>query len=307
MIQIENITLLNKNNLAGENKLEVLKNYGLQCELTDLAIITGAIDRDIFYNLDTPYQLTSEFSPKITIIDNHGNLKETTNNVLPNGIIRPVIKLKEEVPFYLNDGIPETIYGVIPQFSASTFLTKSLENALNQGTIEKTAKNYYLFTDKKNSNKLIPTPEYIYKGKKYIRVSTYKNHILSKGKIYKYGNPIWLKVSPIVWLYDQKTNTLISKLGLLSGINYSNDKTKNFETSNIYNLLNHFNTFIKEDTTPHFSLNSLTDQINNQDLKRASLNDLKTNRQNLKLLKHALDLELQITDEEIKQKTLKLH
>ena len=48
MIQIENITLLNKNNLAGENKLEVLKNYGLQCELTDLAIITGAIDRDIF-------------------------------------------------------------------------------------------------------------------------------------------------------------------------------------------------------------------------------------------------------------------
>ncbi|HIQ91451.1 MAG TPA: hypothetical protein IAB27_07540, partial [Candidatus Coprosoma intestinipullorum] len=79
------------------------------------------------------------------------------------------------------------------------------------------------------------------------------------------------------------------------------------ETSNIYNLLNHFNSFIKEDTTPHFSLNSLIDQINNQDLKRASLNDLKTNRQNLKLLKHALDLELQITDEEIKQKTLKLH
>ena len=98
MIQIENITLLNKNNLAGENKLEVLKNYGLQCELTDLAIITGAIDRDIFYNLDTPYQLTSEFSPKITIIDNHGNLKETTNNVLPNGIIRPVIKLKKRSP-----------------------------------------------------------------------------------------------------------------------------------------------------------------------------------------------------------------
>ena len=304
MIQIENITLLNKNNLAGENKLEVLKKYGLQCGLTDLAIITGAIDRDIFYNLDTPYQLTSEYKH---IIDNFGNLKKTTNNILPNGIIRPVLKLKEKVPFYLNDGIPETVYGVIPQFSASTFLTKSLEDSLKQGTIKKTSKNYYLFTDKKNSDKLITTPEYIYKGKKYVRVTTYKNHILSKGKIYKYGNPIWLKVSPIVWLYDQKTNTLISKLGLLSGINYSNTKTKDFETSNIYNLLNHFASFIKEDIEPHFSLNNLINQINNQDIKHTSLNNLKTTKQTLELLKHAIDLELQITDEEIKQKTLKLH
>lgn len=54
-------------------------------------------------------------------------------------------------------------------------------------------------------------------------------YLCSNGCRYKYGDYVWVEVSPVVWLIDKKTKTLISKRGLVSGV-YAENFQKYLDT-----------------------------------------------------------------------------
>ena len=49
--------------------------------------------------------------------------------------------------------------------------------------------------------------------------------MLSNGVQYRDGDYVWVEVSPVKWLIDDKTGILISKKGLVSGIRFLNKST----------------------------------------------------------------------------------
>ena len=297
MIKIKKISLLNEKQINGENKLEVLTKYGLSCEVTDLAIITGSLNRDMKYNVEVPYQII-KFNSQNTVIDKDGQIKTIPQNDVSNATIRPVLTIEEKIPYYLNENIPETIYGSIPQTACSYNQNSKIETHYNQNLLRKTGQNYYLPSLTDETFKLYP--EYEFANQKYIRILSYQKNNLSNGKIYNINKPIWLKVEPVIWLYDQKTNTLISKYGLLAGL-------KNYNEDEIDKLLNHFLIELPSQAKLNpLNLEKIIKDLNNQNLENLTLEELKELKEQLQILKTLTNLEEKIADECIKQKKLPL-
>lgn len=79
--------------------------------------------------------------------------------------------------------------------------------------------------------KTVTYDEYEYQGKKYICVKaniSFVRYKLSNGVEYRSGDYVWVEVSPVKWLIDDRTGILISKKGLVSGIRFL-DKGTNYE------------------------------------------------------------------------------
>ncbi len=134
----------------------------------------------------------------------------------------------------------EVELGEYPQYVPDSDIQEVLENEYHDGNMKKTGKNYTFNkanVDDSKGFQPINYDEYEYNNKKYIRIESassikagtnkyvIKPFILSDGKLYTDYGRIWIKVSPVRWLIDRKTKTLISKRCLLSGIPFqSKDK-----------------------------------------------------------------------------------
>lgn len=295
MFQIKKISLLNENNITGENKLTVLNKYGLNCELTDLAIITGCLNKDSLYNIEVPYQIINYTKSNLTAIDRKGVIKKIPHNDTSNATIRPILTISNEIPFYMNKGISETIYGSFPQTACDYYINKLLENLYQENSLETTGQNYYLPSLKNKDFKLYP--EYQFQNEKYIRIISYQRNFLSNGKVYTIHEPFWIKVEPLIWLYDKSANTLISKYGIMAGIN-------NYNEEEINKILNNLLIEIQEKNNTNFlSLENIIEELNNQNFDNLSLQELTKLKEKLTILNEITNIEKQITDEKIKQKT----
>ena len=98
-----------------------------------------------------------------------------------------------------------------------------------QTSHNKTGRNYTFdstkYDDYDTGFKGITYDEYEYQGRKFIRVKANSDFDggrfeLSNGIEYRDGDFVWVEVSPVKWLVDDRTGTLISKIGLVSGIRY---------------------------------------------------------------------------------------
>ncbi len=143
------------------------------------------------------------------------------------------------------NGILEVEFGEYPQWTCSKQLGKTLERLYRSNTLNKTGKCYttdsrpYSEYDKGfASQKHI---EYEYNGKKYVRVKVNSYFdgseiTFSNGEKYKDGDFIWISVSPIKWLVDEKNDLAITKNIIVSGVQFnieSNYNGKNFDKMNI--------------------------------------------------------------------------
>lgn len=236
------ITLLSKKNIAGYSELEVLKKYGNVASLTDLAIVTGGNSSNpMVYSVPDEFAKTGWFYTKsedngnvVTVLEN-GKLFSTFR-YKKDGIIRPVLHFsKEDFQKVTNNrykgynGTEEVELGEYPQFSVYTSTANILEDEFRKGTLNKTGKIYTFNavsnTDMQSNFERIEYPEFELGGTKYCRVRANFGFCqqfikLSNGLQCKDGDYVWLRVSPIKWLIDDETNTLISKRGLLSGIRF---------------------------------------------------------------------------------------
>lgn len=238
-----NITILSKEQVWGneyEDQLDVIKKYGVRASATDLSALTGGD----FYNA-TDKNVGGDSSLRgrpgrfmVKISDTHTETAGVNIDgrgtrfygIEDNGIIRPILPfpynfrkiIKKRVKGY-ND-TEEVEYGEYPQYVADLSTQTALESmadvfCINAGN--KTGRTYTFDSHGWYEEEIKPVTyeEYEYKGKKYIRIKVNEPmYLCSNGCRYKYGDYVWVEVSPVVWLIDKKTKTLISKRGLVSGV-----------------------------------------------------------------------------------------
>ena len=270
--------------LDGENldKIEPLKKRGLEAHATDFAICLGQrqdynlIVRGDYWTLTNDGIRKCYGKPEdyIKVILNTGKVETTfiTNSkigarpVLTNISNYDLSKLMTD-QYVTDDGLEFVTLGEYPQTVVVKNCQSELENLYKNNKLALTY-NYYTIYNK--NLKKCKLPEYIYEGKKYVRVNPnfsnerYSLATLSDGKDYSGKYPIWIEVEPIKWFVfenENKQTCLLSRDILFSGVPFSTKKIYDEDFKN---------TFIKKFMDEEFSKDILRGQTfakNDQNVK----------------------------------------
>ena len=249
----QDLTLLSEGQIWGnssESQLEVIRKYGTKAAITDLCVLTGGyLCRDADCNIDEDRSLTGRTSWFWTRSDDGDNDVRAVNMLgdrynkckfTRDGAVRPV--LQSSIIFsqiYPNrvrgyNGTEEVEYGEYPQNAADSRMQNILESEYNRG-MNKTGRSYTFdsvkYKDYDTGFKPVTYDEYEYQGKKYIRIKANSDFSgnefkLSNGAVYIDDDYVWVEVSPVKWLIDDRTGILISKKGLVSGIRFLDKETE---------------------------------------------------------------------------------
>ena len=244
----QDLTLLSEGQIWGnssEPQLEVIKKYGIKAAFTDLCALTGGhIYEDTDFNVNEDSSLEgrsgwlwtrSNDGGYVRVVITNG-VKSTREAYCSSCAIRPVLQSSEifsqitinRVKGY--NGTEEVEYGEYPQYVPDFKTQTILESEYKRG-MNKTGGSYTFNSIKlgnKNTKfKPVTYEEYEYQEKKYIRVKANFSYTtgrckLSNGIEYKNNDYVWVEVSPVKWLIDDNTRILISKKGLVSGIEFLN-------------------------------------------------------------------------------------
>ena len=254
MIKMNNqdLTLLSEGQIWGndkESQLEVIRKYGTKAAITDLCVLTGShLCEDTDYNIDEDSSLkgrTSWFWTRSDDNDNDVRAVDRDGDRHRNfrygrsGAVRPALQSSvifsqispNRVRGY--NGTEEVEYGEYPQNAADSRMQNILKSIYKIG-MNKTGRNYTFNStraDDYDTKKTVTYDEYEYQGKKYICIKatlSFSSYMLSNGVEYRSGDYVWVEVSPVKWLIDDRTGILISKKGLVSGIRFL-DKNTNYK------------------------------------------------------------------------------
>ena len=243
----QDLTLLSEGQIFGndkESQLEVIRKYGIKAAITDLCVLTGSyLCEDTDYNIDEDSSLKGRISwfwtrsgdsaNYVYAVNSHGRRK-FEYGYKRHGAVRPALQSSvifsqispNRVRGY-NDTF-EVEYGEYPQYAADLIMQSILESEYNRG-IKKTGRSYTFdsvkYDDYNTGFKPVTYEEYEYQGKRYIRIKANSDFggeefKLSNGAFYKDGDYVWVEVSPVKWLIDDRTGILVSKIGLVSGIRF---------------------------------------------------------------------------------------
>ncbi len=230
--------LLSKEQVFGENKTDVISVLGAVCEVSDFAVVSGA---DTDENRTGKWFLSSSHGyGDICMADQRGN--PVVAYATSRGSLRPAFRCEDILALPCNmakdiSGLEEAEFGEYPQYAADKNCSGELEREFSEGLLRKTGKKYLAQYD-----------EFQYDGGKYIRVLYTAGDacLLSDGRTCKQDDIVWIKVSPVKWLYDAKAGLLISRTILVSGVLFSAEQyyDGDFEKTAAYNFLN--DTFAKD-------------------------------------------------------------
>ena len=246
----QELTLLSEGQIwenSSEPQLEVIREYGTKAAITDLCVLTGSfLCEDTDCNIDEDRSLTGRTGWFWTRSDAHynevsvvyrGGEENRQYGYKRDGVVRPALKssvIFSQIPpnrVSGYNGTEEVEYGEYPQQAVSENMQMTLELKYNMG-MNKTGRSYTFDSVEPDEFamgfKPVTYEEYEYQGKKYIRIkanfgdSKFTDHLLSNGIEYGSRDYVWVEVSPVKWLIDDKTGLLISKKGLVSGIRFTN-------------------------------------------------------------------------------------
>ena len=257
----QDLTLLSEGQIWGndsESQLEVIRKYGTKAAVTDLCILTGSsVCEDTDYNIDEDKSLTGRTSWFWTRSDDGNNdvraaeedgIRHIKCRYKRHGAVRPALQssvIFSQISPNRVRGYNETEeveYGEYPQNAADSRMQSILEAEYilkaeyNRG-MNKTGRSYTFdsvkYDDYNTGFKPVTYEEYEFQGKKYIRIKANSDFgdnefKLSNGVEYGNGDYVWVEVSPVKWLIDDRTGILISKKGLVSGIRFL-DKNTNYK------------------------------------------------------------------------------
>ena len=248
----QDLTLLSEGQILGnsnESQLEVIRKYGTKAAITDLCVLTGSyLCEDTDYNIDEDRSLTGRTSWFWTRSDDGYNEVRAVSEdgdrcyayrPIRLGAVRPALQSSvifskispNRVRGY--NGTEEVEYGEYPQNAADSRMQNILESEYNRG-MNKTGRSYTFDSvkcdDYDTGFKPVTYEEYEYQGKEYIRIKANSDFgdnkfKLSNGVEYRNGDYVWVEVSPVKWLIDDRTGILISKKGLVSGIRFLDKRT----------------------------------------------------------------------------------
>ena len=245
----QDLTLLSEGQIWGnsnESQLEVIRKYGTKTAITDLCVLTGsyvwketiAEDRSSTVGTSWFWTRSDDNDNDVRVVDEYGD-RSFCSRYARYGAVRPALQssvifsqiFPNRVRGYV--GTEEVEYGEYPQNAADSRMQNILESEYNRG-MNKTGRSYTFnsvrYDDCDTGFIPVTYEEYEYQGKKYIRIKA--NSVfggnkfkLSNGVEYRNGDYVWVKVSPVKWLIDDRTGILISKKGLVSGIRFHNKRT----------------------------------------------------------------------------------
>ena len=243
------LTLLSEGQIwvnSSESRLEVIRKYGIKSAITDLCVLTGSYlcedtideDRSLTGRTSCFWTRSDDDDNDVRMVDENG-IRSYIYRCKRSGTVRPALQSSvifsqispNRVMGY--NGIEEVEYGEYPQNAADSRMQNILESEYNRG-MNKTGRSYTFdsvkYDDYDTGFKPVTYEEYEYQGKKYIRIKANSDFcgdkfMLSNGVQYRDGDYVWVEVSPVKWLIDDKTGILISKKGLVSGIRFLNKST----------------------------------------------------------------------------------
>ena len=247
--------MLSEEQVFGDKAIDVIKEIGGKCVVSDLAILLGTQpsfysnfssiglkERTCIWCTLSCYPNTTEY---VTCVDFNGLCGCAFIDLNCFYAIRPVLKLSDKIDInsnsvYGSHRFIETEYGEYIQYAIgdSDVAKKYLEVNYSDGKLQKTGKTYSIYL----GGTLKTFFEYEYNGKRYVRIDSNPNNSSILSNCQKCSSkPIWFEVAPIKWIVDKKANLLISKIALLGGIPFCDDPNKysgDFKSSKIYNYLN---------------------------------------------------------------------
>ncbi len=225
-----------------DNKqLEIFKRYGVLCAPLDAAIVMGSASTNNYVNgVKTLKNRTCWYWL------NRGKGKEREYyavNALGSlcypfkdknsGVVRPMIRnASKVVPDFKEKVLAQDDKVGIVKFGAclSNSLPDSLEKLIAMQYNTGSMRNHVVGRDSKYGLIYDIDKEYYCRVKSSKAVPTFK---LSNGKTYEGGDYVWLKYAPIIWLWDKKSDTLVSRRGLYCScydmfmLNHANSITNN--------------------------------------------------------------------------------
>jgi len=256
---MSDFTFLTKEQIFGSNQIDVIKKRGTKVAISDFSILLGGylwnshLDSDSSLEGRTGYYWTKSDDGEnhARVVDFNGN--EDCDDVCKrNGGARPALPFSSidsiptngEHPKRARDGILEVEYGFYPQKAVSKDLQEILEKAYENGGLLKTHNSYttdsVAYDDRYTVFKPQIHQEYEYNGKRYVRVQantfTYNKFTLSNGELYYKRAIVWVEVSAVKWLVDEKSRIMITDKLIFSGVQFNRERNyqeKDFDKTDI--------------------------------------------------------------------------
>ena len=262
---MSNFTFLTEEQCFGNDKLDILEKRGTKAAITDFSVLLGGWVSD--YHVDNDSSLegrTGYYWTKSDDGDNdarvvNANGYRTNSDVLRrDGGARPALSFSSISSIPTNgesgkrarDGILEVEYVYYPQKAASKDMQERLERAYRSGSISKTRNSYTTDSRKYDAynEKFLEKQhdEYEYNGKRYVRIevnSGKSQYALSNGETYRDGDNVWVEVSPVKWLVDEREKVMLTDKLIFSGVQFNHTRdyhTKDFDKTDIKTFMDRY-------------------------------------------------------------------
>ena len=265
---MSDLTFLTVEQYLGSDKLDILEKRGTKAAITDFSILLGAyvsdnnhIDNDSSLEGRTGYYWTkSDDGDNDACVVNANGDRCSYRVDLRDGGARPALSFSSISSIPTNgesgkrarDGILEVEYGYYPQKAVSKEMQERLEREYRSGRLSKTRNSYTTdstrYTEYGTTFEPQTHQEYQYNGKRYVRVeanSYYNgnNFTLSNGEQYKDGDNVWIEVSPVKWIVDEKSRMMITEKLIFAGVQFnkeSNYHTRDFDKTDIKTFMDRY-------------------------------------------------------------------
>lgn len=300
---MKELTLLSKEQIIGENKLEYFKKNEAFTQATDFAILLGCEVNEKRLGLWWTKTFKSYAFHDIISNDKDKYCLGNSMALARNIGLRPALYIEKQ-------NSDEIKYGEYPQWIVPEETKNKLEQLYKLNILLKTGKEYTIDKIKINGSiekfKEEKISEYELNHKKYIRIigsQEWKNKTLSNGEKIKDGEPYWISIEPIKWIVEK--NIMFSKYILFAGIPFNAIKENDilFETSEIKKYLD---TYFLSEIEPSKNIKSVDSKNEYLDNLIKSKQRLKKIQEKTKLLKE-LSKEKEKKEKEISQINSKIN
>ena len=267
---MSDFTFLTEEQIFGSNQIDVIKKRGTKATISDFSVLLGGwvsdwhVDNDSSLEGRTGYYWTkSDDGDNDARVVNDNGYRGSNDVDTRNGGARPALPFSSisSIPTNgesgkIRDGVLEVEYGYYPQKAVSRDMQERLERAYRSGSISKTRNSYTTDSVAYDDYDTVFQPrthqEYEYNGKRYVRVeanSSYdgKNFTLSNGEQYRDGDNVWVEVSPVKWLVDEKAKIMLTDRLIFSGVQFKHTRDYNtidFDKTDIKTFMDRY--FAKE-------------------------------------------------------------
>ena len=268
---MSNLTFLTREQCFESEKLDILQKRGTKAAITDFSILLGgwADSNKDYWHIDGDDSLegrTGFYWTKSDDGDNDargvdGSGRRSCRNVLERGGgARPALPFSSISSIPTNgvsgkrakDGVLEVEYGFYPQKAVSKDMQERLESAFKSGSLSRTGKNYTTDSRRYDDYDAEFSPkqhqEYQYNGKRYVRVEANSDFgggefQLSNGEKYRDGDNVWVEVSPVKWLVDERAKIMLTDKLIFSGVQFNHTRdyhTRDFDKTDIKTFMDRY-------------------------------------------------------------------